>query len=170
MLENQKKNYFNFIILGTVISMLLIIIILLLVLCNKKTEVKESSNIVLNAEQDSNKKVESSQDMVYFTGFDNLVVNQDEVIILGCDNGNRKANIAMSYQIYDSDNNLIYDSNLILPGKEIPWVPSDYLEKGEHDIVFHEQPYQIIDLNKEIDETNVKKLYFVDQKIKITIN
>lgn len=175
MNEKEKKNKVEMskLTMGIVIVICLAILGISLVCFLKSTKGpvnEKSANISLNTEQDAGVEENVSQDKIYFSGFDNITADQGQKISLGCESRNSEANIVMSYQIYDENENLIYDTGLLLPGNQIRWIPSDYFDVGEHNIVFHEQPYQVIDAEQEIQEDNLKKLYYIDQNIKLVVN
>ena len=105
--------------------------------------------------------------MIYFSGFDDITVELGSSIMLPCDTGNKDGSIYMNYTVLDEKGKSLFDSGLIEPGKAVEWFPS--LTVGEYDITFHEQPYQLIDKEKDPTEDNLAPLYYVDQTIHLII-
>ena len=164
-------------VVSVILQVLLVVLcVSFFVLLKVKPElfVKQNSNPAMDNIKVSTDMVESgqiaqNQAMTYFMGYDDQSVSTEGTIPLGNEGKNAEDNIYMQFTILGDDGKEIYQSDLIAPGMEIQWKPSDYLDVGTHLIVFHEQPYKIIDTDKELDESNLQALYYIDQNVTLTI-
>lgn len=137
----------------------------------RETQVLTSGQIGQNVELNTDAQeivMQSSEEFIYFSGFDDIFVEKGGSLTLSCDKSNADAGIYMTYTITDESGNVLYETGLIEPGMYVTWTPD--LAIGEYKINLHEQPYQAIDSSKEISMENLSELYFVDQEIKLTVN
>lgn len=56
--------------------------------------------------------------------------------------------VNLQYTIYAENGDVIYESDLVEPGKADPWIPSEYLQKGTNKVKFQMTPYTL-DTNEE---------------------
>lgn len=168
--QSNKKEKICFVCFGIIVTILLIVIACLIYRKPKQivTSDQFKENIELDGTQTAKTETSSSQDFIYFTGFDNVFITSGETITLPCDAANKDGNIYMSYQIL-KDGEIVYETGLIESGNHVVFPVSEILGIGEHTIILHEQPYQLIDPSKEISVENMTKLYFVDQTITVTV-
>lgn len=134
-----------------------------------KEKEESISNIKVSTETVDSGQVKNNQAMTYFMGYNDMVISKNGYVPLGNEEINGEDNIYMEYTIYDSKNEEIYKSDLIAPGTELQWKAGDYLVAGEHDLIFHTQPYKIIDVEKDIEYSNLKPLYYIDQNVSLII-
>lgn len=166
MKENQnRKNWIFALILVLIIVCVLCGILMFELIATKK--INPIQNVSLNTEAVAIEDAETEQDMIYFSGFDDITIELGSSIMLPCDTGNKDGSIYMNYTVLDEKGKSLFDSGLIEPGKAVEWFPS--LTVGEYDITFHEQPYQLIDKEKDPAEDNLAPLYYVDQTIHLII-
>lgn len=165
MKENQSKK--NWVLVLALIVVCVLCGILAFELTSKKNT-NQIQNVSLNTEAVSIENAETKQDMIYFSGFDDITIDLGTSVMLPCDTSNKEGSIYMSYTVLDEKGKSLYESGLIEPGKAVEWFPS--LTVGEYDITFHEQPYQLIDKEKDPAEDNLTPLYYVDQTIHLIIN
>lgn len=172
--DDSKRNVFR--IFELVLFVICVVFILLLfikpeIFVKSKESVEESAmeNIRVSTEADQSGSITQNQAMTYFMGYDYQMVTGDGTIPLGNDAQNADDNIYLEYTIKDVNDNELYKSDLIAPGMELAWKPSSYLPYGEHELIFHEQPYKIIDVDKEITKENLEPLYYIDQNVTVMI-
>lgn len=165
--ERDKKSLVLFFMF---LAMLIVcaVLVIKLVHKNKEDDANTVTNVSLNTETISTQEVTNDQEMIYFSGFDDIAIDAGSSVKLPCDISNQDASIYMSYVITDESDNVLYESGLIEPGKAAEWIPE--LTRGSHTVNLHEQPYQLIDKSKEPTEGNLTPLYFVDQAIHINVN
>lgn len=171
---NQTSKLVRTCIMVIVIAVLSIIMAILFafyaVSNNEMPEtISPMDNIKVSTDATESGTAVKNQAMTYFLGYDDQFVKEGNTITLGNDLSNAEDNIYMQYTIIDDTGVELYVSDLIAPGMEVAWCPSNYFVTGEHEVTFHEQPYKIIDADKEINEENLKPLYYIDQNILLTI-
>lgn len=172
--SSQSKKLVRVCITAIIIAVVSVIMAVLfafyVVSSNEATEIiSPMDNIKVSTDATEAGTTVKNQAMTYFLGYDDQFIKEGNTITLGNDLSNAEDNIYMQYTILDNTGNELYVSDLIAPGMEIAWCPSNYFVTGEHEVVFHEQPYKIIDADKEINEENLKPLYYIDQNILLTI-
>lgn len=127
------------------------------------------SNLKISTDALESGQAKDNQAMTYFIGYDDQYVSKSESISLGNDISNKEDNLYIEFTILDENGQEIYKSDLIAPGMEIQWVPGEYLEIGTYNLIFHEQPYKILNENKELNESNLQALYYINQNVSVTI-
>lgn len=131
MKENQnRKNWIFALILVLIIVCVLCGILMFELIATKK--INPIQNVSLNTEAVAIEDAETEQDMIYFSGFDDITVELGYSIMLPCDTGNKDGSIYMNYTVLDEKGKSLFDSGLIEPGKAVEWFPS--LTVGEYDI------------------------------------
>lgn len=176
-IKEQKESEKKLGIKDVVIIVLILLLLLIAMFVIRTSMVKKTlqgdsdipSNIKVSTEAVEKSTVKNEQPMTYFVGYDDQYVTKDEAIELGNDSSNTADAIYIEFTIIDENGKEIYKSDLVEPGKVITWTPGDYLDVGAHDLVFHEQPYKIIDATKEINSDNLQALYYLDQNVSVTI-
>lgn len=126
-------------------------------------------NIQISTETEDVGTIHDNTAMTYFMGYDIQRLHEGDPIPLSNELNNADDNIYMQYTITDEAGNELYTSDLIAPGQQYLWVASDYLPVGEHELVFNEQPFKVKDVSKDISESNLEALYYIDQNVTVII-
>lgn len=79
---------------------------------------------------------------VYFAGFDNFTVGQDNVVYF--ENLKENGDIFMAYEVYLGDE-LVHKTGLIPSGEYSQWTPAGDLKPGSYDISIKNVPYYSFD-------------------------
>lgn len=79
---------------------------------------------------------------VYFAGFDNFTVGQDNVVYF--ENLKENDDIFMAYEVYLGDE-LIHKTGLIPSGEYSQWTPAEDLKPGSYSISIKNVPYYSFD-------------------------
>ena len=129
------------------------------------------ANITVSTETVDAGAVSGPAPVTYAVGYDTQNLSTGDTIMLHNfgDSSDNPEDLYMEYSIYDG-NKLIYQSELIEYNKDLPWVVSDYLEPGEYELTFHEQPYKLIDASKGVTRDNLKALYYIDNIVTVILN
>lgn len=77
---------------------------------------------------------------VYFAGIQDGAISKSSPILLK--NPEANGDIMLQYTIVEEGSEEpIYQTNLIESNKAVEWIPGDYLDLGDHTLIFMEQPY-----------------------------
>lgn len=159
------------VIVGVLIFVLLIIscVGLVKLLSDSNKDDTFTHNIQVSTETEDVGTIHDNTAMTYFMGYDVQHLNEGDPIPLSNELNNAEDNIYMQYTITNEAGEELYKSDLIAPGQQYLWVASDYLPLGEHKLVFNEQPFKVIDVSKDISESNLEALYYIDQSVTVII-
>lgn len=113
-------------------------------------------------------ETQAEQPMFTATGYYDITINEGDNVYLinDAENHTDSYDIYLQYEIFEVINDedvSVISTGLIEPGKQVAWVPSEKLEKGEHKIHMIEQPYTMEDDGEFIPR------FSCDQFITITI-
>lgn len=167
--ESNNKNGTKIALAVIIIGLLVIIVVLLF--CRKPEQVvvtQGGNNIGLDSSQSGESDANGDQDFIYFSGFSNTSLQAGGTITLPCNESNADGDIYMTYTVLEGEE-VVYETGLIEPGNYVLFPAAEVLGAGEHEITFHEQPYQRTDANAELSTENMTELYFVDQAITVTV-
>lgn len=110
------------------------------------TESESSANIAIESDvsdiTDENYEKENAES-AYFTctGYSDMDLKDGAAVYLKNDAENEQFGIYVKYDIYDDQGVQIFSSDLIEPGKQIDFIPSDYLSSGSYVISIVQTPY-----------------------------
>lgn len=168
--ESNNKNRTKIVLVAIILGLLAIIAALIF---DRKPEqvvvTQDGNNIGLDSSQSGESEVNGEQDFIYFSGFSDTTLQAGGTIILPCDASNADGDIYMTYTVLEGGE-VVYETGLIEPGNRVLFPAAEVLGAGEHEITFHEQPYQRTDANTELSAENMAELYFVDQSITVAVS
>lgn len=132
----------------TVVAVIAGAIIVTVVSFNKRTvpEAENSANIAIETDAseitDENYEKENTES-AYFTciGYSDMDLKDGAAVYLKNDTENEQFGIYVKYDIYDDQGVQIFSSDLIEPGKQINFVPSEYLGTGSYVVSIVQTPY-----------------------------
>lgn len=116
------------------------------IIIQKNAEDSETGNISIASEAseitDENYETDAAEP-AYFTctGYSDMDLQKNAAVYLKNNSENDQFGIYVKYDIYDDQNGLLYESDLIEPGKQIDFIPSDYLSSGSYVISIVQTPY-----------------------------
>lgn len=107
---------------------------------------EQSGNIGIDSESmditDENyEKAQPKEAFFTCTGYSDMEVKTGNAVYLKNNADNVEYDIFEKYEIYSDDGEMIFASELIEPGKQIEFIPSDYLPKGSYVITIVQTPY-----------------------------
>lgn len=145
--NNQEKENKSSKIKITVIVVLVVMFILLLLKLWSCATNKPQAPVVNNptvggltvtdGEEEDNTNSLASRS-VYFSGFDDVVVNSESKIRLR--NLPENEDFLMKYEVYNGSD-LIYSTDLITSGNSVYWTIGETLSAGEYTLTFKQIPY-----------------------------
>lgn len=116
---------------------------------NKPVETDLSiKNLVIDTSAETLAKGNSQlqERKIHFAGLPNGTLGINSSLILR--NPASNEDIYIQYIISEaSEDEILFESDLIASGKYIEWVPGDVLSVGEHELVITQQPYYQVDGN-----------------------
>lgn len=109
----------------------------------KDQRISEPKNMRVDTRSTTEEVIEEGVDLsernIFFAGIEDASIRIGSVIAL--ENLKENEDFLMKYTLYNEEDDLIYETDLIPAGQHVNWEPSVNLKPGEHKISFVEQPY-----------------------------